>query len=64
MGNGLDGRVAFVTGAARVQGRSHAVRFAADRMFIAPTLAPVRAQERKPSLAHSDRLPLDRYALD
>jgi len=30
MGNGLDGKVAFITGAARGQGRSHAVRFAEE----------------------------------
>ena len=28
MGNGLDGKVAFITGAARGQGRAHAVRMA------------------------------------
>src|SRR6201747_2790746 len=30
MGNGLDGKVAFITGAARGQGRAHAVRFAEE----------------------------------
>src|SRR5271155_5927241 len=30
MGNGLDGKVAFITGAARGQGRSHAIRFAEE----------------------------------
>jgi len=30
MGNGLEGKVAFITGAARGQGRSHAVRFAEE----------------------------------
>jgi len=30
MGNGLDGKVAFITGAARGQGRSHAVRLAQE----------------------------------
>ena len=30
MTNGLEGRVALVTGAARGQGRAHAVRLAAD----------------------------------
>ncbi|SPM35055.1 NAD(P)-dependent dehydrogenase, short-chain alcohol dehydrogenase family [Mycobacterium rhizamassiliense] len=30
MGNGLDGKVAFITGAARGQGRSHSVRFAEE----------------------------------
>ena len=31
----LDGKVAFVTGAARGQGRSHAIRLAQDRRIVA-----------------------------
>jgi (+)-trans-carveol dehydrogenase len=38
----LDGKVAFITGAARGQGRSHAVRLAAEGAdIIAVELGPV-----------------------
>ena len=43
MGNQFEGKVAFVTGAARGQGRSHAVRFAEEGADI---IADVRDFER------------------
>ena len=47
MGNQFEGKVAFVTGAARGQGRSHAVRFAEEGADI---IADVRDFERLKSV--------------
>jgi SDR family mycofactocin-dependent oxidoreductase len=55
MGNGLDGKVAFITGAARGQGRSHAVRFAEEGAdIIAVDLCEQIDSVTYPMASHED----------